>query len=48
MTTEVKKENLDAPVMGDMPQPFVFTDAAAMKVKSLIEEEENETDEKSA
>ena len=41
MPTEVKKENLDDPMQGEMPPPFVFTDAAAMKVKSLIEEENN-------
>ena len=41
MPTEVKKENLDVPTPGEMPPPFVFTDAAAKKVKSLIEEENN-------
>ena len=41
MPTEVKKENLDGPLPGEMPPPFVFTDAAAKKVKSLIEEENN-------
>ena len=31
MPTEVKKENLDVPTPGEMPPPFVFTDAAAKK-----------------
>ena len=41
MPTEVKKENLDVSTPGEMPPPFVFTDAAAKKVKSLFEEENN-------
>ena len=36
MPTEVKKENLDVPTPGEMPPPFVFTDAAAKKVKVLL------------
>ena len=35
------EENSVAPITDEMPQPFVFTDAAAAKVKSLMEEEGN-------
>ena len=41
MPTEVKKRNLRCSTPGEMSPPFVFTDAAAKKVKSLIEEENN-------
>ena len=33
-----KKENLDGATPGEMPPPFVFTDAAAKKVKVLLKE----------
>nr|ADI17473.1 uncharacterized conserved protein [uncultured beta proteobacterium HF0130_04F21] len=41
MATEVNHENLSHQNEGAMPAPFVFTDSAANKVKSLIEEEGN-------
>jgi iron-sulfur cluster insertion protein len=40
MTATVHTENLQAPPMG-MPDPLVFTDSAASKVKALIDEEGN-------
>lgn len=40
MTATVHTENLQAPPVG-MPDPLVFTDAAASKVKTLIDEEGN-------
>lgn len=40
MTATVQTENLQAPPMG-MPDPLVFTDSAASKVKALIDEEGN-------
>ena len=41
MSATVNSENLNPAGSEQMPQPFVFTDSAAKKVKSLIEEEEN-------
>ena len=41
MSASVNSENLNPSGPEQMPQPFVFTDSAAKKVKSLIEEEEN-------
>ncbi|OUW04607.1 MAG: iron-sulfur cluster insertion protein ErpA [Betaproteobacteria bacterium TMED156] len=41
MNAEVKQENLNSKSEEIMPEPFVFTDSAAEKVKSLIEEEGN-------
>ena len=41
MSVSVNSENLNPSGHEQMPQPFVFTDSAAKKVKSLIEEEEN-------
>ncbi len=32
---------IESPVTAELPAPFVFTDAAANKVKQLIEEENN-------
>jgi len=40
MTATVHTENLQALLMG-MPDPLVFTDSAASKVKALIDEEGN-------
>ncbi len=40
MKTEVNQEQINSEDY-KMPEPFVFTDAAAEKVKSLIEEEGN-------
>ena len=41
MKAEVNQENLNPATVEEMPAPFVFTDSAADKVKSLIEEEGN-------
>ena len=41
MNAEVHQENLNPETPEQMPAPFVFTDSAADKVKSLIEEEGN-------
>jgi iron-sulfur cluster insertion protein len=41
MNAEVHQENLNPSSADQMPPPFVFTDSAADKVKSLIEEEGN-------
>ncbi len=41
MNAEVHQESLNPTSLEQMPAPFVFTDSAADKVKSLIEEEGN-------
>ena len=41
MNAEVHQENLNPETVDQMPAPFVFTDSAAEKVKSVIEEEGN-------
>ena len=41
MNAEVHQANLNPTSSDQMPVPFVFTDSAADKVKSLIEEEGN-------